>query len=141
MKPRKLAPTISVVLVAALAGYFAASFAWAQQMIDPIPYGWAKGILWDYDSGWVPMSPGSATPFTHNLGGDPGEYFVYIVGREMPTLKTHQQYQGDANNFGDAGVTWTEADAQQILLLRGAYDDMHSDPKWEEVRVRILKNQ
>ena len=39
-------------------------------------------IMWNCDSGWADIAPGQIIRLTHNLGGDWGEYFVYVPAAE-----------------------------------------------------------
>lgn len=97
----------------------------------PMPDG-TKKILWDYDSGWVSINKNQMIILTHNLGGNPEEYFVYYTGKCSPYLINHMSYGTNAG----AGAHWYNLDSADIGVYRSTQDGC-----WEEVRVRILKNQ
>jgi hypothetical protein len=102
------------------------------------------GIAWDYDSGWINMSLGQVYWAAHNLGGDPGEYFVYLVGRNGSGV--HNANYGTYNPAGqtEGGGYWYSLSASSIGLYRG-HTDFHPysypSEQWTQIRVRILKNQ
>jgi hypothetical protein len=114
------------------------------QQLTPMPMPVTK-IVWDYDSGWVKINPGADKELMHYLGGDPREYFVYVVGTSNPTYPLiHQSNYG--TNYEDSneryGLKWYECLDDRIIVER-AFDDLFAgdDEEWNYVRVRILKNQ
>lgn len=121
------------------------------QMVDAqIHQKWPKElgvtrILWDYDSGWELIFAGASTSFTHNLGGDPGEYLVYISGTSDGSSLIHQANYGINSALASPnlrGVWWNHCDSNNIDIYRADDDEVPgSENNWSFVRVRILKNQ
>jgi hypothetical protein len=94
-------------------------------------------ILWDFDSGWVSINKGSGLSLTHNLGGEPGDYFVNIVGWDDADMGIHHgDYGSDGTIEKMFGLYWSKLTASSIYLWREG-----NDKRWDQVRVRILKNQ
>jgi len=96
----------------------------------------------DYDSGWIPIEPGSSEMVTHNLGTN--ELFVYMIGRYPvwlpdPDIWTHVVHQigigTDSDGDDQTGVAWwlyDDADDDTMWVMRKG-----DDADWLEFRVYI----
>jgi len=94
----------------------------------------------DFDSGWMIINPGETLHLAHNLGGDPFEYIVIVYGKN--DFGMHQaNYGTNAAMAGSMGLMWSGLNGNTIKLMRGALDETGTDTDWDEVRVRIIKNQ
>jgi len=89
---------VFLYLAAGLVVFLLGSFV-TTQMVDaqihtkyPMPDG-TKKILWDYDSGWEEIVPAEHVILEHNVGGDPAEYFVYVLGKDSEG-RYHQNCYG-----------------------------------------------
>ena len=107
----------------------------AQVKMQPYPMPTTR-IVWDYDSGWIPINNGGKMKITHNLGGDPGDYIVYFLGCKNNTY--HQSHYGGFWTEFDinSGCRWYELTATNVTIARYMFDDY-----WDEFRIRILKKQ
>jgi hypothetical protein len=111
------------------------------QKMKPYPMaGPCNRIEWDYDSGWVSIGLTNEILLKHSLGGDPDEYFVYLVGKAYG-VGLHQLLIGGADwNVGTDTCTqggwWQECSSDHIRLKGGS--GIHH---YANARVRILKNQ
>jgi len=89
----------------------------------------------DYDSGWLPISPGGWLDLTHNLGTT--ELFVYMIGKSHFTENIHQMYLGLETYYNpgleERGAWWLVNDWNEIRVIRGAEDS----GTWANVRVYI----
>jgi hypothetical protein len=80
----------------------------------------------DYDSGWRTLSPSSCIGLSHNLGGDPDDYLVYL--EYGSGLYAHQYaYGGDWDRDGagelvGSGGCWQNLNDTEILLCRHKSD-------------------
>jgi hypothetical protein len=112
--------------------------AHAQVTMKPYPVlGPTNKIVWDFDTGWVEITQGQGIFFTHNLGGDPGEYFVYLMGRRYGSQDYHQTMFGSGEWYGDKrGAFWDGLNETEIAVFRE-----EQDPYWYKFRLFILKNQ
>ena len=120
-----------------LGGLIMSQVVTAQVKMQPNPMPTTR-IVWDYDSGWVNIEPGENRTLTHNLGGDPGKYFVYVIGQDLDKWGILQTFYG-GNNTADnkmKGLEWYLLNSANINVLRFEDDDFY-----DEMRIFILKNQ
>ena len=107
----------------------------AQNQANPYPLPVTR-IIWDYDSGWISVDHGSFAVLDHNLGGDHEDYLVYMTGRDTGGW-CHCAFYGmfpqSANVIYGAYYTHNET---MIKIYRAT-----NDPVWNQIRVRILRNQ
>ncbi len=99
----------------------------------------------DYEPDWFSISAGGEVTLTHNLGGEPSKYIVFLYGRNSYGI--HQMNYGTVS-FGLtdkwAGCAWYKLTSSTITIRRAADDDdslIPTSKRWNEVKVRILKNQ
>jgi hypothetical protein len=89
-----------------------------------------------YKSGWVSVSPGSATTLTHNIGGNVENYVVDLTFKNSSGGIHNSGIGGDNYHFADEwtprGVVWSELTASSIVVSR-----MSDDVGAYRVRVRI----
>ena len=89
-----------------------------------------------YNSGWVSVSPGSATTLTHNIGGNIDNYVVDLTFKNSSGGIHNLSMGGDNYHFADewtqAGAYWRGLTASNIEVFRN--DDAASIYK---VRIRI----
>jgi hypothetical protein len=100
-------------------------------------------IKTSYDTSWVDIDPGQTKTFNHNLYGDESKYIVFVDGKSS-SGRIHQANYGTCyvplNKW--IGCEWFYLTNTQIKVARAADDDdVGSDKDWDEVRVRIFKNQ
>ncbi|MEW6741707.1 MAG: hypothetical protein AB1486_03020 [Planctomycetota bacterium] len=124
-------PLLGVLAVGLLAGGYLAKQGRGQELWPVV----TKRIQFDYDSGWQPW-PGKDMVFNHDLGGDPGEYLVYLSGRYHQDSPTHQARYG-GNQWG--GAFWYECTPESLIVTY--WYDTNVPLQWNLIRVRILKNQ
>lgn len=95
----------------------------------------------DYDSDWVEIEPGEAITLTHDLGGEPDDYLVYMEAKHIPLVGpglgvNHMYYGMDANRLNGTpdwyGFYWRALTTDEITVCR-PQDDWSAD----QVRVRI----
>jgi len=127
-----------------LGGLFMNQVVNAQVKMIPYPMpSPANRIAWDYDSGWIDLPSGDKTTFSHNLGGDPGEYFVSMTGKHPSSGMVHQAHYGlevrEPNTI--LGSKWILLTSTTITVERGHSDSNIGDEAWDQVRIRILANQ
>lgn len=96
----------------------------------------------DYDSGWVVMTPDTATTLQHNLGGNASDYYVNMLYRSSGD-GINLRYLGGAdfgakNTVGAdsdrVGLYWRSLTNTSITVYRRPEDDFA-----EQVRVRIWR--
>jgi len=89
----------------------------------------------DYDSGWVNINKGEFKELTHNLGGDPDNYFVDLSFKS-PTYKIHNIYYGQLHHpsLGSLGLDYRKLDNNSIEVWRGTNDGVTT-----QFRIRIWK--
>lgn len=97
---------------------------------------------WDYDSGWQLISTGATVTLSHNLGGAPDTYTVYLDGK-CTNNTIHQSNIGTTLSAGGwIGCEWYDLTSNNITVARGAGDATTTPTKdWHWFRIRILKNQ
>ena len=69
-----------------------------------------------YNSGWITMGQNDRRVFTHGLGGNPDDYFVYMCFKSAPPpagLGIHQVYYGQE-------IVWRELTNSSIAVERHA---------------------
>ena len=91
------------------------------------------GTFWD--SGWTDIATGTATVFTHNLGGDPARYAVDLWQRDTRHggLGIHHRAYGGMNVAGQRhGVHWQNLTDSSITVIRWP-DDVAT----AQVRLRV----
>jgi hypothetical protein len=91
------------------------------------------GTVWD--SGWTNIATGTATVFTHNLGGDPALYAVDLWQRDTRSdgLGIHHRAYGGMNVAGQRhGVHWQNLMDSTITVVRWP-DDVATS----QIRLRI----
>lgn len=97
----------------------------------------------DYDSDWFAIGAGVDKLKTHNLGGDPGKYIVFLYGKNDDGI--HQANYGTAEQATLwVGCMWYKLTSTTITVRRAANDGgviIPDEKRWNEARVRILKNQ
>ncbi|MBN2227449.1 MAG: hypothetical protein JW763_08795 [candidate division Zixibacteria bacterium] len=96
-------------------------------------------VGFDFDSGWLAVSPGTTIQLDHNLGGDPGNYVVFVYGKN--TSGIHQANFGNAGTATNTGVTWHSLNETSLKITRGNLDSAGGEGDWDEVRIRIIANQ
>lgn len=98
-----------------------------------------------YDSGLQSIAPGTHL-ITHNLGGDPSRYLVFVYGYN--SYGYHQANYGTAPFNGNdisyyGGLEWMELNDRDMKLLRAPGDDRNLyvpvAKQWDKVRVLIFK--
>ncbi len=96
-------------------------------------------VLDFYDSGWFVTHPGDCLLKTHELGGDPGDYLVFVYGKNP--FGIHQARYGMAEASGSwIGLKWVELNASTIRICRAPDDDISGQfGTWDSTRVRIIK--
>jgi hypothetical protein len=83
----------------------------------------------DYDSGWVDVPAGAATPFNHNLGGSVGLYRIRVDGWDPTFGINHRFAGGDVENVTPVGANWQNLDTASI--------DVFNRGGTQRARVRI----
>jgi hypothetical protein len=89
----------------------------------------------DWDSGWATVATGTATTFTHNLGGNPNLYLVRGWQRDTSQggIGINHRFTGGYEAAGSFfGANWENLTDTTINFLR-LPDDYVAD----QVRVRI----
>jgi hypothetical protein len=108
---------------------------------DDLTVGGTIKLSFDFDT-TVSIGAGSSKTLTHNLGGDAGNYIVFIHGINSSGI--HQSHLGSAyySLWGWVGCEWDELTSTTVEVHRGAGDNNPpASKRWNQVRVRILKNQ
>lgn len=96
-------------------------------------------VLDFYDSEWFAIHPEECLLKTHDLGGDPGEYLVFVYGRNGYGI--HQARYGMAEASGSwIGLKWVELNSSTMRICRAPDDDISGQfGPWDEARIRIIK--
>lgn len=95
----------------------------------------------DYESEWTHICAGCNTTLTHNLGGSPEKYIVFLTGKSTSGY-IHQKNYGTNYRLGWRGCEWDRLTSTSIRVLRGdSDDDLAPDGDWYYFKIRILKNQ
>jgi hypothetical protein len=96
-------------------------------------------ISFDYDSGWIEPPLGEEVVLEHNLGGDPGEYVWFVTGKDVFGDVHSISFQ---NGIKSRGLQTYSLNNRDMKIHRGSSDD-YFDPEeqWDQVRIRILRNQ
>jgi len=98
-----------------------------------------------YVSGLTTITAGTSHTFTHDLGGDPGTYLVYLYG--------HNDHGYHQANYGTnpfyvfpsyrwMGVEWQQLNDKTITVVRAPDDDINAVGevvRWDQVSVVILR--
>lgn len=104
-------------------------------------------LTFDYESPWTALDAGSSVTFTHNLGGYRDKYIVYLDGKGTYGIH-HYNYgsscwrDGLVNRW--CGCEWGRLTTTSIRVDRAADDEdpsISTYKQWQQVRIRILKNQ
>jgi hypothetical protein len=87
----------------------------------------------DYDSGWQAINPAQSLILTHNLGGNPDNYFVYLTFKAADG-DIHQMLYGGMYDEADRhrGAHWSDLNASSIRIYR-----LPDDSDIPQVRVQI----
>jgi hypothetical protein len=86
-----------------------------------------------WNSGWVSVSPAEVKTLTHNVGGDPDDYFVDMQCRSPTWGITNRGLGGDEQSaFTAHGATYSALTSSSVKVFRFG-DDSHCS----EVRTRI----
>jgi hypothetical protein len=140
MKSNKIAISLALaalVLAGAAFVFNGPEVAHAQVKATPYPKPQPTNrILWDFDSGWMKIKKGEKKILNHNLGGDQGDYFVFLTGKCSTGI--HNALYGGCNG-NNHGCQWQDLSGTQITVHRRPNDDVYFP--WEQIRIRILKNQ
>ncbi len=106
----------------------------------------ARGLEFDYDSGWVRIDPGDTVTKYHYLDGTYSNYTVFLDGKCADGY-VHRANLGTTRSeralVGYYGCEWHGLNGTRIKVTRGNHDhDTQSvDKDWHWFRVRILKNK
>jgi len=99
----------------------------------------------DYESSWYSISEGSTHSFYHNLGGDEDEYIVIVDGKNSHSGGgIHQSNLGTTYipaYLSWVGLEWYGLTSSKITVERAPQDNQGNKHDWDQVRVRIIKNQ
>jgi hypothetical protein len=96
-------------------------------------------ISFDYDSGWIEPPLGEEVVLEHNLGGDPGEYVWFVTGRDV-FGDVHSRTFQDINP--GQGLRVYSITNKELTFHRGWAQEQHPpEEQWDQVRIRILRNQ
>ena len=98
----------------------------------------------DYESDWTHVAPGNCITLTHNLGGDPEDYIVFLTGKSSQGGYIHQKNYGTNRPSAGSwyGCEWCRLTNTTITVWRGDHDDdMAPYDDWYWFKIRILKNQ
>jgi hypothetical protein len=101
-------------------------------------------VKFEYDSTFS-IGVGESKTLTHGLGGDASKYIVIMYGKNSYGI--HQAHYG--TEYGKWGLTavwagcqWYQLNSSTITVIRADGDDEPSaDQRWDQVILRILKNQ
>jgi hypothetical protein len=96
----------------------------------------------DYESEWTGISEGDYVDLTHNLGGLPEKYIVFLTGKSTNGYIHQKNYGTNYIVGGWRGCEWGMLTSTSIRVWRGGNDaSMANDSDWKYCKVRILKNQ
>jgi hypothetical protein len=114
-----------------------------RQRIASVGYAFGAGmVMFDYESAWTGIDTDDYEDFTHNLGGDPSKYIVFLYGKSTSGYIHQKNYGTNYIVGGWRGCEWGRLTSTSIRVWRGNNDDsMANDADWKYVKVRILKNQ
>jgi len=98
----------------------------------------------NFNSGWRNISQGQNLVLTHNIGGNPDDYVVYLEFKDNESYGIHQRSYGGPV-FGEesagpqltpvsVGACWTNLDGSAIKIFR-----CPDDGGVDQIRVRIWK--
>ncbi len=94
----------------------------------------------DYDSGWADMNQGQTRTFTHNMGGNPDDYVVYMQYYDTGLRGLNNRkygldtYHRDGIEHVEYGAAWQRLTNSSIEVYRG-HDDVYAN----QARVRIWR--
>jgi hypothetical protein len=112
---------------------------------DDLSVGGTIKLTFDYESAWTGISPDGCVTLTHNLGGDPSKYVVYLYGKSTDGGIHQTNYGMDCAKYVVMkcfGAWWRSLTSTQITVCRASDDDeVGSSGDWYRAKVRILKNQ
>jgi hypothetical protein len=105
-------------------------------------------LTFDYESPWTSITPGNDHLFTHSLGGNEDKYIVFLEGKNSDgILQMHSGHVSWYQVVGGAkwaGCAWYKLNNSTITVRRGEDDEdalIPASKRWDQVRIRILKNQ
>lgn len=97
----------------------------------------------NWDSGWFSLTAGSVSLKTHNIGGNPDDYMVYMEFKDTDIYGINQMYfggsdlgtnaSGGLNENDRIGAYWYDLDNDSIVVYRRP-QDVYAD----QIRVRIF---
>jgi len=105
-------------------------------------------IKFSYDSQWFSLDQGMETTLQHGLSGDETKYIVLLYGKN--SYGVHQMNYGTVYcriNLIDRwfGCAWYKLNNSTITVRRASDDNndllIPVEKQWDQIRVRILKNQ
>jgi hypothetical protein len=123
------------------AGYSLPSGNWAGYFRGDVKVTGSISSGVDFDTTFN-ISQGEAKTITHGLGGNAEKYVVFVDGISS-SGGIHQANFGTTKvATGYIGLEWFGLDNTQISVERGSVDNSTSPTKdWNQVRIRIIKNQ
>jgi hypothetical protein len=87
----------------------------------------------NFDSGWKDISQGQTLSLTHNIGGSPDDYAVYLEFKDNESYGIHQRnYGGSLVSPVAVGAYWANLTGSAVQVTRFP-DDLGAD----QIRVRI----
>ena len=86
-----------------------------------------------WSSGWVTITPGTCSTFTHNQGGDPDDYAVELLFWDNDGLGLNRRYYGSLEASGNwYGAYWQNLTANTIEVCHQDDDDAA-----DQIRIRV----
>jgi len=127
-------------------GNWAGYFSGKVRVTDTLKVSAPIKFEFDYESPWFSITPGECEPKTHDLGGDPSKYIVYLYGKSSDGGIHQVNYGMDCARYAGVircyGCWWKGLTSSEITVCRAADDDdVGSSGDWYRAKVRILKNQ
>lgn len=100
----------------------------AAETIEQVNAGWT--------SDWIVVEPNSIVTLSHDLGGDPSDYVVEPLYRDLDSLGFNSRAYGGMETDGGHyyGIAWQQLTSNTIEIFRQA-DDIYAD----QVRVRVFE--
>ncbi|MFV1956480.1 MAG: hypothetical protein ACC669_01665 [bacterium] len=100
-----------------------------------------------YDSGWVAIAQGQDLPFSHNVGGNSGDYIVdvkqwtsHIMGLPILSSINNRYIGGDKGSVYQEGIYWYISSSDDGTPLEDNIIRVYrliGDSAAEKIRVRI----
>lgn len=89
------------------------------------------------------IQPGGTLTYNHNLGGDPGQYMIYLYGYNTQGSH-HANYGTNVIKFTPieqwVGAEWQELTPTSIKLIRAEHDDVLVDAKqWDTFALFMIR--